>query len=334
MLPRSPLARFPGAPAAVLILLAAAGCGPQKRITDPFHLLAQGHPPVRVGVTELEHFPPPLRLPKQTLFEQNLAFHLHEPVSFDLMTPRQIRVHLGTGRLDFAMISAADYCEVVSAGNSRILAVPKNLHGKTSRRGLIIVAARSTIRSLSDIRGHRFHFMPRGDLLNDAALGALLAAGVPRAELDRGILGLELDTFHISSHEVAKSVVLENAAGVIDEADYDRWRDTGGSVLLLRPSKDEVRVIGHTVEVPEGPVLVSNETPPELAERVLDYLMNVASRQPLALAPLGISGFAEPLEPGAYARFCEVYRRLRPPPATQETPRVDGDEEIEPPPAT
>lgn len=296
------------------------------RIVDPFNLVGLGAPPIRIGVTRLDLSPPPLLLPKAVLFEENLSFHLGSAVSIDLLTPRQIRVHLGSGRLKFAMLSTEDYCAAAPGACSEILAVPLNEHKQAYRKGLIVVAPKSPIRSLSDIRSQRFHFMPRGNLLNEAAVGALMDAGLSKADLDKGLLGLELDTYHISSLEVAKAVVLEGrAAGVIDEADYLAWRDTGGSLLLLSPSKDQVRVIGETVRIPEGPFVVSVNTDPALKAKVQDYLLQTLPKRKLVLAALGCTGFAPPIDPKEYEPYCRIHYRLHPetqPPEPQDSPET------------
>ncbi|UCD27907.1 MAG: PhnD/SsuA/transferrin family substrate-binding protein [Planctomycetota bacterium] len=295
-------------------LLLLTGCSTVGNIVDPLNLRGLGEPPIRVGVTKLEFSPPPLIfVPKWSLFNDGLSFHLNKPVSFDLMTPRQIRVHLGTGRVKFAMLSPADYSQIAHAETSKILAVPKNNNQETHRRGLIIVAAKSPIHALSELKNKRFHFMPSGDILNELALGALLDSGIPKEEIDKGILGLELDTHHISSLEVAKSVVLENVAGVIDEADYNKWPEKGGSFVLLSPSKDQVRVIAKTIRVPEGPFVVSINTPKELTDKVRNYLLKDVNKEKLILAPMGYTGFAEPIDPEEYKPYFELHRKLYPP---------------------
>lgn len=282
-------------------LAGLVGCGPVF------------HSPTRIGVTSFDLSPLPPFLPKRILFQRDLEAYLDEPVVCDLMSPRQIRVHLGTGRAKFAMVSAADFAEIAPAGNFEILAVPTNLHGRTSRRGLIVVSPRSRIQSVRELKGVRFHFMPAGDVLNEAALGALLDAGIAKREIDRGILGLELDTSHISSLEVAKSVVLEeSAAGVIDEADYESWPERGGSLMLLSPSREQVRVIGQTVAVPEGPFLASTQTPAELRQKVKHYLIQDLKDKKIVLGVLGITGFADPIDPADYQPYFELRRKLYP----------------------
>ena len=174
-----------------------------------------------------------------------------------------------------------------------------------------MVAPQSKFKAPGDLKGVRFHFMPHGDVLNEAALGALVECGIAIKDIDKGILGLELDTSHISSLEVAKSVVLENAAGVIDEADYNKWPDKGGSLVLLVPSKDQVRVIARTVRVPEGPFVVSKETPEELREQLRHYLLEEVNSKKLVLAALGISSFGPPVSSDEYKPYFELRGRLK-----------------------
>jgi ABC-type phosphate/phosphonate transport system substrate-binding protein len=251
-------------------------------------------------------------LPKRFLFQEDVQELLHQPVAFDLMTARQIRVHLASGRMQFAMLSPADYAEIAPASVAEVLAVPTNAHGQTSRQGLIVVAPNSRLHSVAELKGIRFHFMPSGDVLNEAALGALLDAGVEPDNIDKGILGLELDTSHISSLEVAKSVVLEdNAAGVIDEADYQAWPETGGSLVLLSPSKAQVRVIGKTVRVPEGPFVASLAAPSDLRSKLRNYLLDDINNKKLVLGVLGVNGFTKPVAAEEYKDYAEVHRKLQ-----------------------
>lgn len=269
-------------------------------------------PPVRMGTTTLE-LEPPLFLPRQTLLERDLEAWLGQPVVLDLMAPSQICVHLNSGRMALAMLSAAEYSRVAPECDAAILAVPVNARNSSYRKGLIITAPKSKLENLAQLSNKRFHFMPAGDILNEAALGALLEAGVDRQSIDHGILGLELDTRHINSLEVAKSAVLEGeAAGVIDEADYNAWPERGGSLLLLSPSKDQVRVIGETVRVPEGPVLMSTSIPEALQNELREYFMKKAAANPLAMAALGYKGFAAPIDPGEYEPYFRIHRKLFP----------------------
>lgn len=304
--------------ACVLALVLLSGCvtvgTSVGRIVDPFNLTGIAPPPVRIGITSLELSP--LLVPRAVLFEENLTFHLGRPVAFELMTPRQIRVNLENGRLAFAFLAPDEFCQIASSEALRPIAVPLNEHQQPGRKGLIVVSAQSEIQSTEELKGTRFHFLPGGNPLNDAALGVLLEAGVVRADLDRGILGLSLDTTHLSSAEVARSVILEGrSAGVIDEADYLSWPEVNGVVAvpgLPAPSRDMLRVIGETIHVPEGPFVASIHTEPELVEQVRNYLLNVLPNRKLVLGSLGIRGFVSPANAAEYGPFCEIQRRLHP----------------------
>lgn len=306
-------------PLLALALLAGTGC-------SQVETLVTGKEPVRIGVARIEFSPPPFMLPKRTAFFQELSRHIGRPVEPELMTPRQIRVHLGLedNRIQFAMLSPADYAEITRDKTHRIVAVPINRHGQNHRRGLIIVGSNSPIETMNDIRAQRFHFMPRGNPLNDAAMGKLMESGLTREDISQGFFGL--DTYHINSLEVAKSVVFENwAAGVINEADYEAWPESGGSFVLLKPSKDQVRVLGKTVDVFEGPIVASMHTPPELVEQMEDFLFDKLSRKgifdkaPLILTILGCQGFDRPVDPEVYTPFSELYRTLYPDPVYEES---------------
>jgi hypothetical protein len=314
---------------AVMISIAGlAGCAEVEKAVDPLNVLGITRPPVRVGITTLEFSPPPLMLPKRSLFRQDLAFHLDEPVVFELLTPRQVGVHLGSGRLSFAMLSAADFAEVSRHETADILAVPVNELDRTYRQGLIITAAKSSIEDLADAKGKRFHRLPANHPLNDAALATLLEAGVVETDLDRGILGLQLTGTHINSFEVAKSVVVEGEAiGVIEEADYEKWPEEGGNFVLMSPSRNHIRVIARTIRVPEGPVVVAKQVDPELREQVSEYLLNVINDKKLVLAPLGCKRFAEPIDIEQYEPYFEQYYKLRPP---EPLPEMVPIEEIDP----
>jgi len=187
-----------------------------------------------------------------------------------------------------------------------------------------VVSAQSSIQSLSDIQSRRFHFLNLGNPLNDAALGVLLEAGVCEQDIDHGILGLSIDTYHINSFEAAKSVVYEkDSAGVVDESDYLSWPEKGGNFLLLSPSRDKLRVIAKTVRIPEGPFIASVKTEQKLMDRVRTFLLEVApSKYKVALAAMGWHGFEEPIDPASYQPFAAIYRKLHPPrfaPATAPT---------------
>ncbi|HOW71169.1 MAG TPA: PhnD/SsuA/transferrin family substrate-binding protein [Phycisphaerae bacterium] len=302
------------------------GCTGIKTIVDPLNVLGGAKPPIRVGVTTLDLAPPLLMLPKRELFNLAMADYLKEQVHFELLTPRQIRVHLGTGRMAFAMLRPVDYARMTPTDTCEVLAMPLNLEGQPYRQGLIVTAPKSAITRLGDARSVRVHFMPDGNPLNTALIGAMVQAGIPKERIDKGILGLGLDTHHISSLEVAKSVVLEEkAVGVIDQADYDKWPKTGGSFVLLAPSQDQVRVIGKTPRTPEGYFVVSTKVPSELKKQLEEFLFTVAPKHhKLALASMDVTGYSRPSDQQSYEDYHRLIRGMygsdTPPPSSSETP--------------
>jgi ABC-type phosphate/phosphonate transport system substrate-binding protein len=268
-------------------------------------------PPVRVGVARYEIAPTLGLLPKWSLLNRYLQDELRRPVAFQLMTPHQIDVHLSGGRLDFAYLVPEDYGEIAGKPNHRILCVPIDRLGQTRHRGLIVVPAQSPAKALDELKGYRFHYLADQEALKEAALGALMESNV----LEEDLSGLKLATGHLSSAEVVKSIVVESkAAGVISQAEYNKWPASGGFVLspVPLPSRDMVRVLGETVVVPNAAFVASVHADPDLVERVRESLMEDKFRRNIALAPMGYVGFTRPLSESEYLPFIELYRKLRP----------------------
>lgn len=82
--------------------------------------------------------------------------------------------------------------------------------------------------------------------------------------------------------------------------------------MLLAPSKEQVRVIGRTVRVPEGPFLASLQTPPELRESMKRYLLEELNNKAVVLGVPGVSGFAEPIDRSEYEPYFALLRKLHP----------------------
>ena len=109
-----------------------------------------------------------------------------------------------------------------------------------------------------------------------------------------------------------------NAAGIIDEADYAKMPDKGGTILLGTVSKDQFRILHRLMPMPEMAVIASEEADPALVEKARDYFLKVVNQRPLSkirLNLMGIKGFA-PATPGDYEAFTKWYNSVCPP----ETP--------------
>jgi ABC-type phosphate/phosphonate transport system substrate-binding protein len=129
----------------------------------------------------------------------------------------------------------------------------------------------------------------------------LEANGTPIEKLSRDLIPIPGSLrHHISSHEVAMAVAYESekvlgplgvAAGFVLKSEYDKWPDSGGSLLLRRVAKDQFRVLGETEpvpDVPDGPVLVSAKTDPELVARVEKFLLEELPRQERVCSAIGL----------------------------------------------
>lgn len=293
----------------------SAGCqqGPtfSKTILNPLNLPLPFLPyekPVRVGVAH-QHggiFDPSRWDIAQvgspwTPLRGRLEHHLGRPVQIEDMEPFQIVAHLNSGRLDFAVLPAKDYValekDIGDAG--KVIAVSQ----VQARQGLIVARVSSSIQSIGDLKGKRFAFGPAGDVVLDlAAKEALRTGGVNPDELQKELLPVP-NTFqhHISANESAYEVVygIGTEAGVIEQADYDAYPQSGGSILLRTFAKDNFKVLGQTSPVsidtiPEGPVLAAKHTDDKLVGSVQSFLLSAQKDEPAAMRTLGLSGFHAP----------------------------------------
>ncbi len=286
--------------------------------------------PVRVGVTKMDLIGPNL-LP-EALFgrwealrlDLGLYLGLDKFVHIELLKPRQIRVHLGTGREAFAIVDAVEYAEIITGDNDVVLASAVNGAGNTERVGLIVTRADSPVQSLGELKGKRFDFGPKGDPLMDvAAVCALSRAGVRMADIEKDkLLG---EYRHLFSQDVAKAVVYEKVpAGIIDEAEYNKWPDKGGSLLLGTVSKDQLRVLDRTPPVPEMVVLASKRTDPALVAKVRNYFLeDVNKKQLTVLTWLGVKGFRA-AQREQYVPFAQLVRAVYPPAPPSSEPAAES----------
>ena len=227
-----------------------------------------------------------------------LSEHLGRPVVVENLKPFQIEFHLReTGRLQFALISADDY---LSISKEQPLGKVLAFSEAYSRQGVVVARASSSIKQTADLKGGRFAFGPKNDpVLHQAAADVLAEAGVAVSELKTLIPG-QLQ-FHISSREAAKEIaygITGTEAGVIEAGEFDAYPETGGRWIpfLETFSKDQFRVLGRTpatrVEtMGEGPLIAGQQTEPELAEKVRDFLLSAEKEHPEVVRSLGFARF-------------------------------------------
>ena len=230
-----------------------------------------------------------------------LQRYLNAPVEIDDLKPFQVAAHLQSGRLDFAILSASNYLKLSKEFGDvgQVIAISE----VKTRQGIIVADARSDIHSLEDIRGHRFAFGPKGDVvLDEGAKRALEAAGIDLADIEKELLPVPNSyQYHISSREAAFEIAygLGTPVGVIERSEYEAYPDSGGSFLLRTFGKDNFRILAETEPVciktiPEGPFLASPEADPKLVKRVVDFLMSTSGDTRRAFTAMGLAGFHKP----------------------------------------
>lgn len=210
-----------------------------------------------------------------------------------------IAAQMEQGNIDFAFLTAGEFCRIPDASRLKPVAQGLNAIGKSTRKGFIVIKANSHLKGIQDCRGKRFAFGKYEDLLTDYAVRAALEkAGVPETSLLQELATpppLALFGRLYLGADVARTIANDPLvnAGVIDELDYNKMADTGG-VFLLGASKDQLVVVGETVEVPEMLVVAGPTASPEQITKMRDYLINEVKTDHLACEQLGLAGFTEP----------------------------------------
>jgi ABC-type phosphate/phosphonate transport system substrate-binding protein len=209
-----------------------------------------------------------------------------------------IAEQLRQGLIDYGVLSAGEFASIQDVSQLKPLAMGVNALGKTSRKAYIVVQAHSHVKKIEDCRAKRFGFGIYKDTLTDkAAQAALEKAGVPVKDLLPELITIPLiwENRLYLEHDVAKTIVNDPTvnAGVVDEVDYAAMKETGGS-FLMGPSKDQLQIVGETIEVPEILVVAGPAANPRLTEKLRQFLLNDVKEDERICKELGLKGFAEP----------------------------------------
>lgn len=216
---------------------------------------------------------------------------------------KAIGEQLRQGQVAYAILAAREYCAINDPGDLTLVASAVNGLGKTTRKGHIVVRANSHVKEITDCQGKRFAFGTYGDLLTDlAAQAALREADVPVKSLLRELVPppFAFEGRLYRGREVAKTIVADLTvnAGVLDEVAYARMPETGGN-FILGPSKDQFKIVGETIPVPEMVVVAGPAADATQTNRLKTYLLNEAEKDRMVCKQLGINGFKPP-DPAAY----------------------------------
>jgi ABC-type phosphate/phosphonate transport system substrate-binding protein len=274
-------------------LFAPAGCQPAGGVHDRVD--------VQIAVTKADLFGIP---PEFRALHVALEKVLDCPVAFPAQASGE---HIGSqlehGHVEYAILSASEYAAMPNAEKVTPLATAVNPLGKTTRKGVMVIKAKSHLKTISDCAGKRFAFGTHKDLLTDyAARRALEDAGVPLSKLLPELLPppFAMEGRLYVQDEVPSKIVLDLTvnAGVVDEVVFAKLPETGGNPIT-GPSKDQFEIVGYTMEVPELVVVAGPAADPAITSKLKDFLLNRVKDDAMICQQLGIKGFSEPV-PGAY----------------------------------
>lgn len=241
---------------------------------------------------------------------------------FMVLKPMQMHAHLLSGHVQFAFVDQGDEATVIADGAGRIIARPVFAEEPPTSTALFVVSKNSKLQSLSDLKGKRIAFgPPNHPALHWGALAALQSAGVGYQDLAKQLVPIPGSLqYHISSLESAKAALfaIEADVGVVDEASYSDWPESGGNVvgnlLSLSISRDQLRVIGRSEKIPlfpSGAVVASRHADPELIEKVRHYLTKVLPKKRRITKPLGLITYEAPASQDQTSRHERVESRPR-----------------------
>lgn len=298
------MSRLPGfvALAAACIVLCSPGCQhPNRGPADSKQM-------VSVGTTKADLFGVPA---EYRALHAGMEKALGKPVWFNSQKDAAcIQVQLEQGNVPFAILSAGEYAAISDPSKLKLLASGVNSLGRTSRKALVVCrASDERFKTISDCADKRFAFGTYGDLLTDyAARHALQQNGVPLNKLFPELLPppFAMEGRLYVQKDAATKILLDATvnAGVIDEVVFERLPAAGGNPIT-GPSKDQFRVIGETMSVPEVLVVAGPSADPELVQRMSTFLLEGVKGDAAVREQMGIIGFAAP-DPAA----CETARFL------------------------
>lgn len=209
-----------------------------------------------------------------------------------------IAEQLEQGQIAFGFLTAKEYCSIKNPSKLTLIATALNKAGKPSRKAFIVTKANLTSKTIQDCASKRFAFGTYRDLLTDKVTQKTLEqAGVPMRKILIEVLPppLAFEGRLYRQHDVAITVIndLTVNAGVIDEIDYGAMPETGGNIII-GPSKDQLRIIGETVQVPEMVVVAGPSADPKETALLKTFLLNEVKNDKRICEQLEVTGFTEP----------------------------------------
>jgi hypothetical protein len=224
-----------------------------------------------------------------------MSVAIERPVRLDLCLPVQLEPNLTLGFYDFAVVTPACYVGMKNRERFEAFAVSVDEAGRVARRAVLVVAADSELAHVADLRGKTVAFGPRGDArTHHAGLALLREHGLKKTELSLSLFPIPGSLKHLPKmRDIAQSVINGSCdAGFIDEVAFNGFPETSG--VEGEPARDKLRVIAHTMSLPNKLVVRSPKVDAETARKVADFLLTAGTQHPEALRPLLFSGYQKP----------------------------------------
>ncbi|MFQ6014512.1 MAG: phosphate/phosphite/phosphonate ABC transporter substrate-binding protein [Anaerolineae bacterium] len=218
--------------------------------------------------------------PLVAMMEEETGYHIEAMIPTDYAT---VIEGMGTGKVDVAQLSPLAYVLANQKyGAQTILTYVR--YGRPFYKGQIVVRADSGIESLKDLQGKKFAFVDPASTSGHLYPKALMIREGydPERFFD--------EAFFAGGHDKALIALVD---GQVDGAAvYDGARDLMTEII---PDIMEVtKVIAETESIPNDTIVVRQDLPSEMVEKLRDALLTIANTEEgkeLLKNPYKIDGF-------------------------------------------
>jgi ABC-type phosphate/phosphonate transport system substrate-binding protein len=233
--------------------------------------------------------------PPYAALQKALSDELQRPVALEMCFPFQIGLGLNSGLYNVAVVDATEYARLSKTEAPRVLAVSVDKQGHFERSAVLVVAAGSPIRNVSELRSKVVAFGPLDDARTHlAALQLLQHEGLAKTDLSLELLPVPGSLKHMPNGRAVVQSIMNGSldAGFVDEADWDALPERAAQTD--EPDRSRLRGIARTCPVPDRIVVASPKLAADVADRVHTFCVTVGSEHPDAVKPLGIAGYQLP----------------------------------------
>lgn len=221
---------------------------------------------------------------------------LDRPVAVEPCFPIQTEPNLSSGFHHVAMLTPLQFASFAKPRADIVIAIAADKTGRLSRSALLVVAADSEIRAVSDLKGKRVAFGPRSDSRSHAAALVMLREnGIGPLDLSLEMLPIPGSLRHVDEpYTIAQQVAGGKVdAGFLDEAVWETLPDRDAE--RDEPCRSKLRIVGRTVALPDQLIVRSDRLDDAQVKRLQSAFLTLHRHHPEVLARLGYSSYREPV---------------------------------------